>query len=70
MQKLLDLGIATRKGVMLAHKEKAYEDFDSKNLGNSEFLSNHSILLPLYVPMSNNDIYHVIKTFIDTINKN
>ena len=52
MQKMLDHGIATRKGIMLAHKEEAYTNFDFKNLEHSEFLSNNSIILPLYVPMS------------------
>ena len=70
MQKLLDYGIATRKGIMLAHKEEAYANFGSKNLEHSEFLSNNSIILPLYVPMSKNDIDFVIKTFINIINKN
>ena len=70
MQKLLDHGIATRKGIMLAHTEEAYTNFDFKNLEHSEFLSNNSIILPLYVPMSKNDIDFVIKTFINTINKN
>ncbi len=70
MQKLLDLGIATRKGIMLAHKEKAYFNFNFKNLEHSEFLSNNSIILPLYVPMSKNDIDFVIKMFIKIINEN
>jgi perosamine synthetase len=70
MQKLLDHGIATRKGIMLAHKEEAYSDFDFKNLEHSEFLSNNSIILPLYVPMSKNETDFVIKTFINIINGN
>ncbi len=70
MQKLLDHGIATRKGIMLAHKEEAYSNFDFKNLENSEFLSNNSIILPLYVPMSKNETDFVIKTFINIINGN
>ena len=70
MQKLLDHGIATRKGIMLAHKEEAYTNFDFKNLEHSEFLSNNSIILPLYVPMSKDDIDFVIKMFINTINEN
>ena len=70
MQKLLDHGIATRKGIMLAHKEEAYSNFDFKNLENSEFLSNNSIILPLYVPMSKNETDFVINTFINIINGN
>ena len=70
MQKLLDFGIATRKGIMLAHKEEAYTNFNFKNLEHSEFLSNNSIILPLYVPMSKNDIDFVIKMFFKIINEN
>ena len=70
MQKLLDYGIATRKGIMLAHKEEAYTNFGCKNLKHSEFLSDNSIILPLYVPMSKNDIDFVIKTFINIIYEN
>jgi dTDP-4-amino-4,6-dideoxygalactose transaminase len=70
MQKLLDLGIATRKGIMLAHTEKAYSNINFKNLEHSEFLSNNSIILPLYVPMSQNEIDFVIKMFIKIINEN
>ena len=70
MQKLLDYGIASRKGIMLAHKEEAYTNFNFKNLEHSEFLSNNSIILPLYVPMSKNDIDFVIKMFVKIINEN
>ena len=70
MQKLLDCGIATRKGVMLAHKEKAYNDFHSENLERSEFLSDNSIILPLYVPMNDNEVAYVIKMFIRNIETN
>tara|TARA_B100000212_G_C27383451_1_gene538137 strand:+ start:1444 stop:2571 length:1128 start_codon:yes stop_codon:yes gene_type:complete len=70
MQRMLDHGIATRKGIMLAHEEEAYTDFDFNNLERSEFLSHNSIILPLYVPMSKNDIDFVIKTFINIINSN
>lgn len=51
MQALLDKGITTRRGVMTAHTEKAYNKYDFK-LPISEFLSNSSIVLPLYVGMT------------------
>lgn len=59
MQKLLDIGISTRRGVMTIHREKAYEkeiDF----LPVSEKLADRSILLPLYVGMEEIDIEYVI----------
>jgi len=49
MQKMLDRGIATRRGIMLAHREKPFHANESgKYLPVSEQASDHSILLPLY----------------------
>lgn len=49
MQKLLDCGIATRRGIMLAHREKPFHtNASGKRLPISEQASDHSILLPLY----------------------
>jgi len=49
MQKLLDRGIATRRGIMLAHREKPFHANPSgKHLPVSEQASDCSILLPLY----------------------
>jgi len=59
MQHLLDRGIASRRGVMTAHREPAYAAFGVK-LPLSEDLSDYSILLPLYVPMDEADIDKVI----------
>lgn len=63
MQKLLDLGISTRRGVMTSHRETAYKNLDvNKNLPRSEYYSDNSIVLPLYVPMSNEEVDYVIST--------
>ena len=59
MQKLLDVGISTRRGVMTIHREKAYEkeiDF----LPISEDLADRSVILPLYVGMDEVEIEYVI----------
>jgi dTDP-4-amino-4,6-dideoxygalactose transaminase len=53
MQRLLDAGIATRRGIMLAHRERAYAGLDRRpHLPNSEWASDHSLLLPLYPQMT------------------
>ena len=68
MQKMLDNGIATRRGIMTAHRETAYRSFCSdKNLPVSEDMQDNSILLPLYVPMEEKEIWHVINTFLETV---
>lgn len=55
MQALLDRGIATRRGIMCAHREPAYEKQPWRAIGplsNSESAQERSILLPLYVQMA------------------
>ncbi|MEJ2672117.1 MAG: DegT/DnrJ/EryC1/StrS family aminotransferase [Deltaproteobacteria bacterium] len=49
MQALLARGIHTRRGVMCAHREPAYRDVAPRHpLPVSEYLQDHSIILPLY----------------------
>jgi len=70
MQKLLDNGIASRRGVMNTHRETAYKN-SSVNvcLPVSEDLQDNSILLPLYVPMTEKDIQYVINSFLEIISR-
>ncbi len=51
MQRLLDRGIATRRGSMLRHQEPAYEGVVSE-LPRSELASGCSLLLPLFPDMT------------------
>jgi dTDP-4-amino-4,6-dideoxygalactose transaminase len=63
MQLLLDKGIATRRGIMCTHRETAYKsEYDNVKLPVSEDLQDNSILLPLYFPMTEEDISFVIKS--------
>ena len=65
MQKLLDKGIASRRGIMTSHRELAYKyQYPDISLPVSEDLQDHSIVLPLYVPMSEDDIKYVIDTVL------
>jgi dTDP-4-amino-4,6-dideoxygalactose transaminase len=64
MQKMLDAGISTRRGIMTSHRETAYKtEYAGLSLPVSEKSSDRSIILPLYIPMSNDDIEKVIETF-------
>jgi perosamine synthetase len=64
MQKMLDAGISTRRGIMTTHRETAYkEECAGLSLPVSEKTSDRSIILPLYVPMKDEDIDKVILTF-------
>lgn len=60
MQKLLDEGISTRKGIMCSHREKAYEKYNTKFMI-SEDLESESILLPLFIKMDSVEISYIIE---------
>jgi len=61
MQALLDKGIASRRGVMTSHRETAYKTMcEGLSLPQTEDACDNSIIIPLYVPMEDNDISAVI----------
>ncbi len=63
MQDLLDQGIATRRGIMCAHREKPYLNGEQRHdLRQSELAQDHSILLPIYAQMSEDDLVRVADT--------
>lgn len=64
MQQLLDKGIASRRGIMTAHRETAYKLLSlDVNLPISEDVQDNSILLPLFVQMENQEIQYIIDIF-------
>jgi perosamine synthetase len=64
MQKMLDAGVSTRRGIMTSHRETAYKaECAGLSLPVSENAADNSIILPLYIPMSSEDIKKVIETF-------
>lgn len=80
MQKMLDSGIATRRGIMCAHREMAYTEpkgpsgqtlsFPDKrnltfNLPQSEIAQDHTILLPLFHQMTEKEQDKVVTVLID-----
>lgn len=68
MEKLLERGISTRRGVMTTHRETAYrQEYRDINLPVSEDLSDRSIILPLYVPMKKEDITYIIDQVISLL---
>jgi perosamine synthetase len=61
MQRLLDLGISTRRGIMLSHMEPAYAGHGLPNsLRHSERASARSLLLPLYPQMTSDEQDRVV----------
>jgi dTDP-4-amino-4,6-dideoxygalactose transaminase len=68
MQKLLDVGISTRRGVVTTHRETAYKEYSKGlSLPISEDTSDRSIVIPLYYPMSQEEVEYVISHFLKLI---
>ncbi|GJD16215.1 DegT/DnrJ/EryC1/StrS aminotransferase [Rivularia sp. IAM M-261] len=67
MQKMLDAGIATRRGIMCTHREPAYQiktwscGVEPKSLSESEQAQDNCILLPLFHHMTQQEQDHVMK---------
>ena len=56
MQKMLDEGVATRRGIMCSHREPAYANVPLPlPLPLSELAQDHSIILPLYPQMASQE---------------
>jgi dTDP-4-amino-4,6-dideoxygalactose transaminase len=60
MQRMMDDGISTRRGIMCAHREPAYSNFvNQHSLVHSEAAQDECILLPLFPQMTDADIERV-----------
>ncbi|KGT78759.1 aminotransferase DegT [Bradyrhizobium japonicum] len=63
MQKLLDRGIATRRGIMCSHREPPYSNAKQRHeLRQSELAQDRTILLPIYAQMKDEDLQLVAST--------
>jgi dTDP-4-amino-4,6-dideoxygalactose transaminase len=61
MQAMLDDGIATRRGIMCAHREVPYQRADGYNLPESEHAQDRRIVLPMYPQMTDEDQDYVVE---------
>lgn len=64
MQRMLEMGVSTRRGIMCAHREPAYRSEpwrSASDLVESEEAQDHAILLPLYNGLSEADQGRVIE---------
>jgi dTDP-4-amino-4,6-dideoxygalactose transaminase len=62
MRRLLDDGIASRRGIMLAHQEPAYSAAPDKCLPASERASQDSVLLPLFPQMTEDQQNQILRS--------
>lgn len=61
MEKMLEKGISTRRGIMTAHRESAYKGVSANvKLPMSESYSDNSVVLPLFYPMTAEEINTVV----------
>ncbi len=68
MQKLLDLGVATRRGVMATHLEPAYKKFVGKiSLPETKKALDETIILPLYHQMTIEEQDFVIDKILEFV---
>jgi len=67
MQAMLDKGIATRAGVMNAHREPAYVARGRVSLPVSEAASDGSLILPLYSDLASSEQDAVVKALIAAV---
>lgn len=61
MQAMLDAKIATRRGIMCAHREACYAGSARASLKHSEAAQDHCIILPLYPQMTDEEQDTVVK---------
>ncbi|MBH5398267.1 DegT/DnrJ/EryC1/StrS family aminotransferase [Bradyrhizobium sp. CNPSo 4010] len=70
MQNLLDIEIATRRGIMCSHREPPYVKMRHRHeLRHSELAQDHSILLPIYAQMSQENVAFVANAVRNEINR-
>jgi perosamine synthetase len=62
MQAMLDAKIATRRGIMCAHREACYADSRHGSLKHSEAAQDHCIILPLYPQMTDQEQDTVVQS--------
>jgi dTDP-4-amino-4,6-dideoxygalactose transaminase len=67
MQAMLDRGVATRRGIMCAHREVPYAG--DHDLPVSEWAQDRTIVLPLFSGMSDDDLRYVVATLADAIDQ-
>jgi dTDP-4-amino-4,6-dideoxygalactose transaminase len=71
MEKMLELGISTRRGIMTAHRESAYKNYGIPPvLPRSEYYSDNSVILPLFYPMTSKEIEEVISAVTNLLSQN
>jgi dTDP-4-amino-4,6-dideoxygalactose transaminase len=72
MQKMLDAGVSTRRGIMCAHREPAYKQEPWRyghpsGLTESEQAQDHCLILPLFHQMTAEEQLHVVSALNEAV---
>ena len=67
MAKLLEKGIATRRGIMAIHREPCYRAYTGIHLPNTDRLTDNTLLLPLYPALSAEEQTFIINSIKETL---
>ncbi len=67
MQAMLDRGVATRRGIMCAHREVPYQREGGYDLPASEFAQDRFIILPLWPQMTEDEVQYVSSTLRESV---
>ena len=62
MQTMLDNGVASRRGIMCAHREDGYKNGHAYNLPNSEAAQDLRIILPFFPQLTDAELERVVST--------
>ncbi len=62
MQTLLDNGVASRRGIMCAHREDGYKNGHDFDLPNSEAAQDRRILLPFFPQLTDAELERIVST--------
>jgi perosamine synthetase len=62
MTRLLEKGIATRRGIMAIHREDCYRDYAAAVLPNTERITDKTLILPLYPRLSDEEQIFIINS--------
>lgn len=64
MRALADADISARRGIMAAHRQPAYRDRATPALPETEYLTDHTLILPLYHDLTESDQDRVIDVLV------
>ncbi len=65
MQKLIDAGISSRRGIMACHQEPCYAETEAISLPNTEKALNTTLILPLYPDLKEEDQDYIINKMLE-----